>query len=107
MASVATWFGFICWALPSTVSTTPGGLPTTRLTGCFSFQVMLDPAGTMPWYICTPAAFVSPTQQSWFAVSLMTATGGPGCAAATGATVGATVGLGFAAGRSVDVWAAD
>jgi hypothetical protein len=30
---------------------------------------MLDPAGMMPWYICWPAAFVSPTQQSWFAVS--------------------------------------
>ena len=49
MLSVTTWVVFICSGLPFTVSWIPFGLPITIDTGCFSSQVIVWPAGMMPW----------------------------------------------------------
>ena len=72
--------------LPFTVSATPAGLPSTRLTGWCSVQRLVAPALMTPWKICLPLDVVSSTQQSSVAVRWITTAFG--CAFVTDVAVG-------------------
>src|ERR1700733_14073601 len=106
MFSVTTWPGCMCCVLPFTVSLTPGGLPMTIATGCFSCQVMVCPAGMVTWDRDCPEGLSNPTQQSAVAVSVMTATFfGTAALCVTGVVV--TFAFAASPGRTVAVGVAE